>query len=134
MPSAQKERKITMSDQPENEKQQSETSQELREVLLAELDASKQVIAELSEEQLEEIVGGGLSAFTKKFLGCFACGGQKQTSTPVEWPTISTRVYGSLGYSVGTTISTTATGIGTVTDRKTWKPGLEAIPEDKRIK
>ena len=122
-----------MSDQPENEKQQSATvtSQELREVLLAELDASKQVIAELSEEQLEEIAGGGLSAFTKKFLGCFVCGAQKQTSTPVEWPTISTRVYGPLGFAVGAnTIHTPGTGAG----NKTWKPGLDPIPENKRLK
>jgi hypothetical protein len=130
-------KKITVPDQPENEKQQSETvtSRGLREFLLDELDASKQMIAELSDEQLEEIVGGGLSAFTKKFLGCFACGGKPQTSEPVEWPTISTGVYGPLGYAIGTnTIHTPGTGAGTGAGNKTWKPGLEAIPENKRIK
>jgi hypothetical protein len=51
-----------MSNQPENEMQQSETitPQELREALLSELEASKQAIAELSDEQLEEIAGGAI--------------------------------------------------------------------------
>ena len=44
-----------MSNQPENE---ALTPQELREALLAELEASQQVIAEFSDEQLEEIAGG----------------------------------------------------------------------------
>src|SRR5689334_5935587 len=47
------------------------TPQDARQFLLAELDASKQVIAELSNEQLEAIVGGG---FWCKALGCVACG------------------------------------------------------------
>jgi hypothetical protein len=49
-----------MSNQPENENQQSQTvtPQELREFLLAELEASKQAIAELSDEQMEIIAGG----------------------------------------------------------------------------
>ena len=45
-----------MSKQPENE---ALTSQELREALLAELEASKQVIAELSVQELTHIQGGG---------------------------------------------------------------------------
>jgi hypothetical protein len=51
-----------MSNQPENEMQQSETitPQELREALLSELEASKQAIAELNDEQLEEIAGGAI--------------------------------------------------------------------------
>ena len=44
-----------MSKQTENETM---TSQEFREFLLAELEASRQAIAELSNEQLEEVVGG----------------------------------------------------------------------------
>jgi len=49
-----------MSNQPENENQQAETvsAEELREYLLTELETSKQAIAELSDEQLEEIAGG----------------------------------------------------------------------------
>ncbi len=49
-----------MSNQPENENQQTETitAEEMREYMLAEIEASKQAVAELSDEQLEEIVGG----------------------------------------------------------------------------
>lgn len=50
-----------MSNQPENENQQTVTPEEVREYLLAELEASKQTIAELSDEQLEEVAGGGIS-------------------------------------------------------------------------
>ena len=50
-----------MSNQPENTNQQPETvtPEEVRQSLLAELQASKQVIAELSDEQLETIAGAG---------------------------------------------------------------------------
>ncbi len=50
-----------MSNQPEDEIQQSETmaAQALREYLLEELEASKQALAELSDEELEEVAGGG---------------------------------------------------------------------------
>lgn len=49
-----------MSNQLENEKQQFQTvpMQEVRQSLLAELDASRQAIEELSDEQLETIAGG----------------------------------------------------------------------------
>ena len=49
-----------MSHQPEQENQQLETMtpQELRQSILAELEANQQVIAQLSDEQLAEIVGG----------------------------------------------------------------------------
>jgi hypothetical protein len=49
-----------MSNQPEQENQQSETitSQELREFMMDELEARKQLVAEISDEQLTEIVGG----------------------------------------------------------------------------
>ena len=55
-------KKVTMSNQPENENQQIQTvtPQELREFLLAELEATKQAIAELSDEQMEIITGGAL--------------------------------------------------------------------------
>jgi hypothetical protein len=61
-PTQNERKKVTMSNQPENENQQSQTvtPQELREFLLAELEASKQAIAELSDEQMEIITGGAL--------------------------------------------------------------------------
>jgi hypothetical protein len=45
----------SMSNQPENE---TLTPQEVRQTLLSEIEASQQAIAELSDEQLEEIAGG----------------------------------------------------------------------------
>jgi hypothetical protein len=64
---------VTMSDQFENE---SMTPEEVRQSLLAEIDATQQAIAELSNEQLEEVVGGkGIIDFIKRCLGC---GGGKQ--------------------------------------------------------
>ncbi len=50
-----------MSNQPEYEEQQPQTAtpEEVRQILLAELEASKQAIQELNEEQLGEIAGGG---------------------------------------------------------------------------
>jgi hypothetical protein len=48
-----------MSDQPENDIQQSSTREEVRQSLLAEIDASKQAITDLSDEELEAIAGGG---------------------------------------------------------------------------
>ena len=51
-----------MSNQPELENQQFETltPEEVRQALLAEIEATRQAIAELSDEQIEEITGGGL--------------------------------------------------------------------------
>ena len=51
-----------MSNQPEHENQQPEmvSTEEVREYLLTELEASKQAIAELNDEQLEQIAGGVL--------------------------------------------------------------------------
>jgi hypothetical protein len=61
-----------MSDQHENE---SMTPEVVRQALLAEIDATKQAIAELSNEQLEEVVGGGRGwDIVRK---CFACGAGK---------------------------------------------------------
>jgi hypothetical protein len=50
-----------MSNQPEYENQQPETVtlEEVRQSILAEIEASKQAITELSDEQLEEVAGGG---------------------------------------------------------------------------
>ena len=50
-----------MSNQPEHDNQQPETltSEELRQYILAELEAGKQEIAELSDDQLVEIAGAG---------------------------------------------------------------------------
>ncbi len=47
-----------MSDQAENENQQTVTPEEVRQSMLAELDASQEAIAELSDEELEEVAGG----------------------------------------------------------------------------
>ena len=47
-----------MSNQAENENQQTVTPEEVRQYMLAELDASKETIAELSDEELEEVAGG----------------------------------------------------------------------------
>jgi Mor family transcriptional regulator len=52
---------MTMADQLENEKPQTEetvNSKELRQAFLSELEASKQAITELSDEELEEVAGG----------------------------------------------------------------------------
>jgi hypothetical protein len=47
------------------------TPQELREALLAEIENSKQVIAELSDEQLEEVAGGAF--------------GRAYVAPPISW-------------------------------------------------
>ena len=52
-----------MSNQPEHEKQQ---LQELRQSLLSQLEASQQAITELSDEQLEQVAGGGLWGLAAK--------------------------------------------------------------------
>jgi hypothetical protein len=53
-------KEITMSNQPEHENQQPETvtPEEVRQSLLAEIEAGKQAITELSDDQLEEVAGG----------------------------------------------------------------------------
>jgi hypothetical protein len=62
-----------MSNQPEHDNQQPETitSEEMRQSILAELEASKQEIAELSDEQLVEIAGGGLDSQGVGINGAF---------------------------------------------------------------
>ena len=47
-----------MSQQFEHETQQSQAPEEIRQPLLAELDASKQAIEELSDDELEAVNGG----------------------------------------------------------------------------
>jgi hypothetical protein len=56
-------KEMTMSNQPQYENQQPETvtPEELRQSILAELEASKQEHVDLSDEQLMEIAGGTLS-------------------------------------------------------------------------
>lgn len=49
-----------MSNQPENEMQQILTPEEVRQSLLAEIEASKQAIQELSDKDLEEAIGGAV--------------------------------------------------------------------------
>src|SRR5689334_14437933 len=66
-----------MSDQIENENQQSMTPEEVRQALLAEIEATQQVVAELSNEQLEEVVGGAGKSLWQtlkgSILGCAGC-------------------------------------------------------------
>ena len=57
-----------MSDQFENENQQPQTIGDLRQSLLAEIEASKQAIEELSDEQLEEIAGGAGLPFLRRTM------------------------------------------------------------------
>jgi hypothetical protein len=52
-----------MSIQPEHKKLQ---PQDLRQSLLSELDASRQAIIELSDEQLEQVAGGSLGSLVAK--------------------------------------------------------------------
>lgn len=59
---------MTMSNQPENG---STTPEEVRQSLLAEIDATKRAITELSDEKLEEVAGGGL---LREFASCLTCG------------------------------------------------------------
>ena len=47
-----------MSNQPENEKQQTMTPEEARQHLLGEIEVIQQAITELRDEELEEISGG----------------------------------------------------------------------------
>jgi hypothetical protein len=47
-----------MSNQPENEQTVIVTPEEVRQSLIAEIEATKQAIAELSDEELEEATGG----------------------------------------------------------------------------
>jgi hypothetical protein len=49
---------MTMSNQPENEKQQIITPEEARQHLLGEIEVIQQAITELRDEELEEISGG----------------------------------------------------------------------------
>jgi hypothetical protein len=55
-----KRKEMMMSNQPENETQQPETvtPQEIRQSILADIDAYQQAIAELSDEELEAVAGG----------------------------------------------------------------------------
>ncbi len=48
-----------MSNQSENEMQQSPTPEEVRQYVLAELEVTRQVIEDLSDEELDEITGSG---------------------------------------------------------------------------
>ena len=50
-----------MSNRPEDRNQQTEivTPEEVRQSLLAEIDATRQAIAELSDEELADVTGGG---------------------------------------------------------------------------
>ncbi len=54
-----------MSNQPEQANQQSLTSEELRQHLLTQIEASKQAIEELNDEELEGVAGGGFLHFMK---------------------------------------------------------------------
>src|SRR5690349_18554654 len=65
-------KEVTMSNQSENEMQQTPTPEEVRQHLLTEIEASKQTIEELSEEELEQVAGGRFSF--KSFARGFKAG------------------------------------------------------------
>ncbi len=50
-----------MSDQPGQPVQSTQSPEGLRQLMLEQLDASKQAIEELSDEELENVAGGGIS-------------------------------------------------------------------------
>jgi hypothetical protein len=50
-----------MSNQHENAKQQPLTSEELRQNILTQIETTKHLIAELSDEELESVAGGNLT-------------------------------------------------------------------------
>src|SRR5579884_971027 len=52
---------MSMSEQLDQTEQSAMTPQELRQHMLEELEASKQAIEELSDEELEAVAGGGFS-------------------------------------------------------------------------
>ena len=71
-------KEMNMSNQPEHDNQQPETitSEEMRQSILTELEASKQEIAELNDDQLMEIAGAGQGigfTGTMKGLAGMAC-------------------------------------------------------------
>jgi hypothetical protein len=74
---------MIMSNQSENENQQIMTPGEVRQLLLAEIDAVQQAIAEVSNEQLEEVVGGGW------FTRCFTCRTPPSSPLHVSSPVVS---------------------------------------------
>ncbi len=55
-----------MSDQTSQPAQSTPTSGELRQRMLEQLDASKQAIEELNDEELENVAGGGLAGLITK--------------------------------------------------------------------
>jgi hypothetical protein len=57
-----------MSNQPENEMQQTLTPEEVRQYMLAEIEATTRAVTELSNEELEAIRGGG--GVLGKCAGC----------------------------------------------------------------
>jgi hypothetical protein len=62
-----------MSNQPENE---ASTPQELRQFILSTLETSQQALVDLSDEELEAIVGGG---------GCMSCSAQPESPVGVVY-------------------------------------------------
>src|SRR5690242_15486286 len=86
-----------MSDQPENEKQPSMTPEDARQFLLAEIDARQQAVEELSNEQLETIVGGaGFRDFVHNFImKCITCG--RHPASPHVSPSASSGSLASSG-------------------------------------
>lgn len=81
-----------MSNSPEHEKQQTMTCEEVRQQLLASSSTSQQAIAELSDEQLEEVAGGGLSTMLKGIKGTYGYARMYQNANPVRsaWAAIKT--------------------------------------------
>jgi hypothetical protein len=79
-----------MSNQSEHENQQSLTPEEVRQALLAGIEAIQQAIVELSNEQLKEVVGGGL---LKKIGQCFGCSKPQTLSTSPSASDLSFKGY-----------------------------------------
>ncbi len=109
-----------MSDHLENEMQPSETTtpQELREALLTELETARQEIAELSNEQLEEVVGGGWLSY------CTSCV-KPETKSPAASPPRSYKL-------IWETLDAMSPGASPRLSRSTSSPGrTESSPFNK---
>lgn len=116
-----------MSNQSENEQQQSMTPEEARQHLLAELDASKQAIAELSNEELEKITGG--AGILSRIFGCFACGKPSGRTSANQNPFYDP----NWSPPPATTQNTPTQNVrNSPSNSPRWSPGLETIQESFR--
>jgi bacteriocin-like protein len=107
-----------MSHQPDNEIQQSMTPEETRQHLLAELEASQQAIAELSNEELEKITGG--AGVLSKIFGCFTCGKPSGRTSANQNPFYDP--------------NWRPTPTPSIRNSPRWSPGLETIRENTPVR